>query len=140
VTGPYHTWRVRPVAAEPGRLRLEIDDVVHDAAVRVGRHRVDVGYLGNTFTFERPDAFAPGSAHAASDGSVTAPMPGTMLDVSATVGQAVESGDVLGVMEAMKMELALKAPVAGIVTTVGAKAGDQVPLGATLFVIEEQNE
>ena len=38
-------------------------------------------------------------------------------------------------MEAMKMELALKAPFAGTVTTVGAAAGDQVALGATLFVV-----
>ena len=41
-------------------------------------------------------------------------------------------------MEAMKMELALKAPFAGTVTTVGARAGDQVPLGATLFVVEHE--
>jgi acetyl-CoA/propionyl-CoA carboxylase, biotin carboxylase, biotin carboxyl carrier protein len=56
--------------------------------------------------------------------------------VSATVGQRVEEGETLGVMEAMKMELALKAPVAGTVTEVGAATGDQVALGATLFVVE----
>ena len=42
----------------------------------------------------------------------------------------------LGVLEAMKMELALTAPVAGTVTTVGAAVGEQVALGATLFVVE----
>jgi biotin carboxyl carrier protein len=39
-------------------------------------------------------------------------------------------------MEAMKMELALKAPMAGTVVEVGAEVGDQVALGATLFVVE----
>jgi 3-methylcrotonyl-CoA carboxylase alpha subunit/acetyl-CoA/propionyl-CoA carboxylase biotin carboxyl carrier protein len=64
-------------------------------------------------------------------------MPGTVLAVSAQVGQRVAEGDVLGVMEAMKMELSLKAPVAGTVTTVGAATGDQVALGATLFVVAD---
>jgi acetyl-CoA/propionyl-CoA/long-chain acyl-CoA carboxylase, biotin carboxylase, biotin carboxyl carrier protein len=47
---------------------------------------------------------------------------------------------VLGMMEAMKMELSLKAPFAGTVTAVGADAGHQVVLGATLFVVEPDEE
>jgi len=136
VTSEERVWRVHPIASDPGVLRLEIDDRVHEAAVRVGPHSVDVAHLGNTFTFERPDAFAPGAGVAAFDGSVVAPMPGTVLGVVVDVGQQVEAGAVLGLMEAMKMELSLKAPVAGVVTAVGARAGEQVALGATLFVVE----
>jgi 3-methylcrotonyl-CoA carboxylase alpha subunit/acetyl-CoA/propionyl-CoA carboxylase biotin carboxyl carrier protein len=62
-------------------------------------------------------------------------MPGTVLSVSVTPGQRVEAGDVLGILEAMKMELTLTAPVDGAVTGLEVAAGDQVALGATLFVV-----
>lgn len=53
------------------------------------------------------------------------------------VGDRVVTGDVLGVMEAMKMEHALKAPFDGTVTEVDGVAGGPVALGAVLFVVEE---
>ena len=46
----------------------------------------------------------------------------------------------LGTLEAMKMELALKAPFAGTVTEVGAAVGDQVPIGLTLFVVVAEGD
>ncbi len=136
VTAGDRTWRVAPVASDRGVVRLEIDDLVQEAAVRVGPHRVEVAHGGHTFVFQRPDAFAPGSTVADSDGTVIAPMPGTILHMSAVVGRSVAEGEVLGALEAMMMELSLKAPVAGTVTAVSATAGEQVALGAVLFVVE----
>jgi biotin carboxyl carrier protein len=51
-------------------------------------------------------------------------------------GQSVTAGEPLGVLEAMKMEHTLTAPCDGVVTSVGAAVGDQVPLGRTLFHVE----
>ncbi|HEX6874326.1 MAG TPA: biotin/lipoyl-containing protein, partial [Nocardioidaceae bacterium] len=130
------TWTVHPIAAEAGVLRLEIDDLVHEAAVRIGPHRVDVAHRGNTHLFERPDAFGPGAHHAVSDGTVSAPMPGTVLNVAVSVGQDVAEGETLGVMEAMKMELALKAPMPGTVLNVAVSVGQDVAEGETLGVME----
>ncbi len=130
------TWTAHPVAAEPGVVRLEVDGLVHEATVEVGPHEVQAAYLGHTFGFGRPDAFGPASARALSDGSVTAPMPGTVLAVRVEPGQRVSEGETLATMEAMKMELSLAAPFAGVVVSVDAAAGDQVVLGAPLFHVE----
>jgi biotin carboxyl carrier protein len=104
--------------------------------LNVPRDLVDVVHRGQRWTWVRPDPFGDRAA-AAGDGTLLAPMPGTVLAVNVTEGQAVVEGETLGVMEAMKMELALKAPFAGTVTAVGAAVGDLVRLGAVLFTVEE---
>ena len=96
-------------------------------------------HRGQRFVFERPDPFGDHAA-AAGDGTLLAPMPGTVLAVNVVEGQGVVEGETLGVMEAMKMELALKAPFAGTVTSVGAAVGDLVKLGAALFVVESSDD
>ena len=98
-----------------------------------------VAHHGQRFVFDRHDPFAD-HGPVAGDGTLTAPMPGTVLAVDVAEGQAVAEGETLGVMEAMKMELALKSPFAGTVTTVGAATGDLVKLGATLFVVEPADD
>ena len=67
-------------------------------------------------------------------------MPGTVLAVHVEADQRVAAGEVLGVLEAMKMELALTAPFDGTVSLVGARVGDQVALGAVLFEVTEDAE
>jgi acetyl/propionyl-CoA carboxylase alpha subunit len=132
--------QVQPVAHDAGVHRLEIDGLVHEAAVLVTPHAVQVSHLGHTFVLERPDAFGPGGRVVVADGTVTAPMPGTVLAVEVADGATVTEGQLLGVMEAMKMELTLKAPFDGTVTSVAAVAGAQVALGAELFVVERSGE
>ena len=60
-------------------------------------------------------------------------MPGTVLAVLVDKGSDVTAGEVLAVLEAMKMELPLRAPHDGVVDEVDAAAGRQVPLGHPLF-------
>jgi len=127
---------VTELSAERHVVRLSVAGHRHQAVVNVTAHEVEVVLEGQRHVFHKPDVFAD-SATAVGDGAITAQMPGTVLTVNVTPGQQVAAGETLGVLEAMKMELALKAPFDGTVAQVGATAGEQVAMGAVLFVVEE---
>ena len=67
--------------------------------------------------------------------AVKAPMPGTILKVNAAVGQRVKSGDILMILEAMKMENEIMAPKDGAVASVDVQAGSSVENGTLLCSI-----
>jgi acetyl-CoA/propionyl-CoA carboxylase biotin carboxyl carrier protein len=89
---------------------------------------------------ERERLAAARTATGADDGAVTSPMPGTVTVVEVEQGQHVEAGQRLVVLEAMKMEHVLTAPVAGVVTELPAKAGATVALDAPLVTVTPSAE
>ena len=83
-----------------------------------------------------PVAAAPAAPVVTGSGdAVTAPMPGTILKVNVTNGQAVKAGQVLVVLEAMKMENEIMAPKDGTITQVAVSKGASVDTGAPLVFI-----
>ena len=80
-------------------------------------------------------AAAPAPVAAAAGEQVTAPMPGTILKVNVTQGAAVKKGDILVVLEAMKMENEILAPKDGTVEQIAVSKGATVDTGALLAVI-----
>ena len=80
-------------------------------------------------------AAAPAAAAPVAGEAVNAPMPGNILKVNVTAGQAVKEGELLVVLEAMKMENEIFAPKAGTVAQVLVSKGSTVDTGATLVVL-----
>jgi acetyl-CoA/propionyl-CoA carboxylase biotin carboxyl carrier protein len=95
-----------------------------------------IGRDGGTWALrERERLSAARTAGGASDGAVTSPMPGTVTVVEVELDQEVDAGQRLVVVEAMKMEHVLTAPVAGTVTELPARAGATVALDAPLVTV-----
>ena len=78
---------------------------------------------------------APVAAPAAGATTVEAPMPGKILNIKVSAGQAVKFGETVIVMEAMKMETEIVAPADGTVAQILVKAGDAVDTGAALVTL-----
>ena len=82
-----------------------------------------------------PAAPAPVAAAPAGGEKICSPMPGTILSVNVSNGSAVKKGDVLMILEAMKMENEIMAPCDGTVTSVSVTKGAAVESGALLCTI-----
>lgn len=82
-----------------------------------------------------PAAPAPAAAAPAGATTVEAPMPGKILNIKVSEGQAVKFGEVVVIMEAMKMETEIVAPADGTVSKILVKAGDSVDTGAALVAL-----
>ncbi len=78
---------------------------------------------------------APKKAAGAGSVKVNAPMPGKILSVKAEVGQAMKKGDVVCILEAMKMENEVVAPEDGTIASIDVAAGDSVEAGAVLATL-----
>ena len=91
-------------------------------------YEVDVEEIGAAYA----PAAAPAAVPAGGE-KVTAPMPGTILDVKVQNGATVNKGDVLFILEAMKMENEIVAPCAGTVASINCGKGDSVDSGSVLL-------
>lgn len=103
---------------------------------RVGE-RISVLLDGRGAEFAISDPLATTQAEGAGDGRITAPMASLVRAVPARAGAAVKAGEVLVVLEAMKMEHSLRAPAEGIVEAVLCKPGDTVGDGALLVALRQ---
>ena len=91
---------------------------------------------GEVFVFEAGRPSARRRRASAAQGSLTAPMPATVRQVVVSPGARVQQGDVLLVLEAMKMELPVRAPGDGTVAAVKCRQGELVQAGQELIELE----
>jgi 3-methylcrotonyl-CoA carboxylase alpha subunit len=119
-------------------LNARFDDEARSSDVRADANRVLLhDAAGIRWRFERVPAFAWETSDSATSSQIAAPMPGKIVLVKAKAGDKVEAGQELLVMEAMKMELSLKAPRAGTIESISAAANDFVEADAVLVRFTE---
>ena len=121
-------------------MRVRVDGRPVEATVRREGATLVVARDGTSRAFRVRDPRAPalGRRREATDsarGEVHAPMPGLVVDVLVRAGEAVAVGQPVAVVEAMKMQNALVAPLAGTVSSVSVQAGTAVDSGALLLTI-----
>ncbi|BBH17633.1 acetyl/propionyl-CoA carboxylase subunit alpha [Nocardioides baekrokdamisoli] len=127
------------ISAAADAVVLETDGVRRAFVVHLDGAHVDVeSALGHVALKRRPRFIDPATQVAV--GSLLAPMPGSVISIRAAVGDRVEEGQPLVVMEAMKMQHTIAAPYAGTVTELDVREGSQVDAGAVLAVVTPDEE
>lgn len=132
------------------KYKVTLNNRIYEVEVEAGKAMLLSEYEAVAPAAPAPVAAAPAAAPVAAPAAaapaaapvvvgageqVCAPMPGTIVRVNVSQGQAVKAGDVLCVLEAMKMENDITAPKAGTVTQVIAAKGSSVSSGDVLIVI-----
>ena len=130
------------LGASPDQVTLAVGGVATTYAVSVVGPlgtQVDVDSPAGHVALRRTPRFTD-PADRVAEGSLLAPMPGTVVTVHAQVGDAVTEGQPLLVLEAMKMQHTINAPHAGTVIELDVAVGDQVDGGAVLAVVDTPEE
>ena len=124
------------VDAPPGSVRRDTTVEVDGRRIEVSMWVPDPAEVGTLGGRPRRASAGPNASGGVGNGQVAVPMQGTIVKVLAAVGDAVEAGDTVCVLEAMKMENNVAADIAGTVTEVKVAVGDSVGSGDIVVVIE----
>lgn len=141
VDGQVHTVDMRRI--EPLSLySLLIDNLSYETFIEEREGKYCVVLRGKLYTVKVQEERAwqqtvPGLTPPTAEGEILikAPLPGLVLEVLVTAGQELQAGDVLLVLESMKMRTDLRSPQVGVVQAVHVAAGDQVDQGQVLITI-----
>ncbi len=119
----------------PTSIDAEVDGRRATARVTCAGDRLYVQTVRGTVAFDVVPRFVVRGAEAPT-GGLTAPMPGVVLDIRCTTGDRVDAQQTLLVLEAMKMEHAVRAPAPGVVAEVRVAKGQHVENGALLLILD----
>ncbi len=129
---------IRLLAEAARRMTVLLDGQRHAVELRLEGTFVETIIRGRRFVFRRTDLEA-GQAHevaTAADPLVRAIVPGRVLEIRVVAGERVEAGQVLAVIDAMKMENPVVAPMPGTVVEIAIAADERVSQGQILIRLE----
>jgi 3-methylcrotonyl-CoA carboxylase alpha subunit len=126
------------IQIDKAHLSLTVDEQLLEALVITTESALNIFWQGNNYTclLHPPGS---GEINASGAGELSAPMPGTMLEILVNIGDPVKAGDKLAIMEAMKMEHSIHAPYEGKVTDIFFQKGETLCEGDELIALEPVN-
>ncbi|MCK5038903.1 MAG: biotin/lipoyl-binding protein [Thermoplasmata archaeon] len=123
---------------KPGFFIIQIDGKpVKVSIASEGNHR-HIFHAGAVYRFTKLDGRRKKGEEGEISPEITSPISGKLVKVDSEEGKAVEEGQTLMTIEAMKMEYQIKAPYEGLVEKVNFKEGEQVDIGMVLIVMEKK--
>ncbi|MFO1519008.1 MAG: acetyl-CoA carboxylase biotin carboxyl carrier protein subunit [bacterium] len=119
----------------PPRFTIEIDGKTYSGIFYASADFVDLHLPQGNFRFENPNKKKKRSTSSSHEGGLTAPMPGKVVKILIKEGDGIKKGDVLMILEAMKMEHKITSPRDGVVKKVFFQEGERVSQGADLVEV-----
>ncbi len=132
-----HEHHVEVLDSSNGRFELLIDGRRVPAYISSDGQRRWVTVAGRTYLLTKSATSRHVASSHAGSSEISAPMPGQVRAVNVSAGDTVSKGQVLAVLEAMKMEIRLQAPFGGIVSSVDAKVGQTVEREQVLVKLQQ---
>ena len=135
---------IKVIALDENKVVLSFDDTVHELFRSENQDEgFDFHWKGQIFNLMDPGQlkhqdFYESIHEASSNGSLKSPMPGKVIKVMVKTDQVVNKGDLLLIVEAMKMENSILAPKEGIIQEITVKAGDMVDGNKILIIMKEE--
>jgi len=132
------TYPVNASEIKPGYLRIKLGDKVIKVVVAKGNNSMFVFHDGNTFNMKRVLPMASKrNIEKKKDDGLLSPISGKVVNVKVKEGGEVKKGDVLMVIEAMKMEYLIKAPYDGVIKKIYLDVDEQIDMGMMPIEIEK---
>lgn len=128
------------ITAKDGGFDLTLDGVKSQVAAVIDGHELYLRTRNGRFDLHWVDPFGGESEEHVGEDKIAAPLPGTVVAVLAEEGAILEKGAAILTLEVMKMEQTLRAPYAGVLTSIKCKVGDIVQEGVELAVVERSQE
>lgn len=139
VTYDNNEYTVQATEIKSGQLKIKIGDRIIKCVISEGEEDKFVFIDGNIFKVKRIELTGQKKA-GRKEGGLNSPISGTVVSIKTKKGNRVKKGDVIMVIEAMKMEYLIRAPYNGIVKKVNFNEKDQIEIGQKTIDIESEEE
>ena len=131
-------YKVKAEEIKPGQLKIKIGDRIVKSVITEGEKEKFVFLDGDVFKVKPVELTGKKKTKKKDDGDLSSPISGKVVNVKVKNGDSVKKGDVLLVIEAMKMEYLIRAPFDGKVKKVNFKEKDQIEIGQNTVDIEKK--